>query len=86
MEPNEFVEKLLSQISLEAVDFATDVEQLLAEQILFLRGQIESCRQEAVLGAHAVIHELYARLIDKDQQVETLRDEVRFLRARLVAE
>jgi hypothetical protein len=86
METNEFVEKLLSQVSLEAIDFASDVERLLAEQILFLRGELETCRQEAVLGAHAVIRELYARLSDKNAQIETLRDEVRFLRAQVAAE
>jgi len=83
MEPNEFVDKLLSEASLDAIDYASDVEQLMAEQISFLRDQIEVRRKEAVTGAHEVIRELYARLSDKDEQIDSLREEVRFLRAQL---
>lgn len=83
MEPNEFVEKLLAEVSLETLECATDVERLMAEQIAFLRAQIEVCRKEAVAGSHAVIRELYARLADKDAQIDALRDEVRFLRERI---
>jgi len=86
MEPNEFVDKLLSQISLDAMDYASDVERLMAEQIGFLRSQIEVCRKEAVTGAHEVIRELYARLADKDLQIDGLREEVRFLRERFTAQ
>jgi len=83
MEPNEFVDKLLSEASLDAIDFASDVERLMAEQIAFLRDQIEVRRKEAITGAHDVIRELYARLADKDSQIGALREEVRFLRAQL---
>jgi len=83
MEPNDFVEKLISQASLDAIDFASDVERLMAEQIAFLREQIEVRRQEAVCGAHDVIRELYARISDKDAQIIALREEVRFLRTQL---
>jgi hypothetical protein len=86
MEPNEFVEKLLSQVSLDAIDYASDVERIMAEQIGFLRAQIEVCRKEAVSGAHDVIRELYARLADKDLQIDALREEVRFLRSRITAQ
>jgi hypothetical protein len=82
MEPNEFMDKLLDEVSLDAIDYASDVERLMAEQIRFLRDQLEVCRREAVVGAHAVIRELYARLADKDLQIDALRDEVRFLRER----
>ena len=84
MEPNEFVEKLISQVSLDAIDYASDVEQIMAEQIGFLREQLEVCRREAVVGSHAVIRELYERLADKDAQIEALHEEVRFLRERIV--
>ena len=86
MEPNEFVDKLLSQVSLDAIDYASDVERIMAEQIGFLRSQIEVCRKEAVTGAHEVIRELYARLADKDLQIDALRDEIRFLRGQVAAE
>lgn len=83
MEPNEFVEKLLEEVSLETLEYATDVERLMAEQIAFLRAQIEVCRKEAVSGAHAVIRELYGRLADKDTQIETLRQQLRFLQGQI---
>jgi len=86
MEPNEFVEKLISQVSLDPIDYASDVERMMAEQIAFLREQLEVRRKEAVAGAHAVIRELYARLADKDLQVEALREEVRFLREQVAAQ
>jgi hypothetical protein len=79
MEENPFVDRLLSQVSLDAVDFASDVERLLAEQVIFLRGELETCRREAVVGAHAVIGELYAR-------IGSLEDEIHFLRGQLVVQ
>jgi hypothetical protein len=86
MEPNEFVEKLISQVSLDAIDYASDVERLMAEQIAFLREQLEVRRKEAVAGSHEVIRELYARLGDKDLQIEGLREEIRFLREQVAAQ
>lgn len=83
MEPNEFVEKLLSQVSLDAIDYASDVERIMAEQIGFLRSQLEVCRREAVVGSHEVIRELYARLADKDLQIDALQEDIRFLRERV---
>jgi hypothetical protein len=80
MEINEFVDKLMDQASLDAIDFASDVERILAEQVVFLRAQLETVRREAVVGAHAVIDALYARIGDKDAQVATLEKEVGFLR------
>jgi hypothetical protein len=76
MEESAFMDRLLAQASLDAVDFASDVERLLAEQVVFLRGELETCRREAVVGAHAVIGELYAR-------VASLEDEIRFLRSQI---
>ncbi len=78
MEDNGFVDRLLSEASLDAVDFASDVERILAEQVVFLRAQLETCRREAVVGAHAVISELYTR-------ISTLEDEIQFLRGQLAA-
>jgi hypothetical protein len=83
METNEFVEKLLSQVSLETMDFASDVERILAEQVLFLRDQIHALRRETVLENHVVVRQLYERLAEKDEQIDHLREEVRFLRAQL---
>jgi len=83
MEPNEFIDRLLSEVSLEAIDYASDVERILAEEVLFLREQLAIARQEAVIGAHALIKELYDRLADKDAQIAALKEEVLFLRERI---
>ncbi len=83
MEPTEFIDKLLAQVSLDAVEFASDVERLLAEQVVYLRGQVDARQREAVVGAHRVISELYARLDDKNAQIESLQSEVQFLRSQL---
>ena len=83
MEPNEFIDRLLSEVSLEAIDYASDVERILAEEVLFLREQLAAARQEAVVGAHQLIKELYSRVADKDAQIDALREEVLFLRERI---
>lgn len=80
MEPNEFVEKLLETTSLEAIEYATDVERVLAEQVAYLRDHVRALQQGSVLGTHDVVRQLYGRLEDKDRQIESLREEVAFLR------
>lgn len=85
MESNEFVERLLEETSLDAIEYASDVERILAEQVVFLRDHVRSLEQGAVLGTHDVIRQLYARLEDKDRQIDSLREEVGFLRQRLTA-
>jgi hypothetical protein len=49
-----------------------------SDLVVFLRGELETCRREAVVGAHDVIRELYAR-------IASLEDEIRFLRGSLSA-
>ena len=83
MEPNEFVDKLLAETSLDAIEFASDVERILAEQVVFLREHVRALQQGSVVGGHDLIRQLYERLKDKDEQIESLRDEVGFLRRQL---
>ncbi len=83
MESNEFVEKLLEETSLDAIEFATDVERILAEQVVYLRDHVRALQQGSVLGTHDVIRQLYGRLEDKDKQIESLREEIDFLRRQL---
>jgi len=83
MESNEFVEKLLAETSLDAIEFASDVEKILAEQIAYLREHVRALQQGSVLGTHDVIRQLYGRLEDKDKQIEGLREEIGFLRQRV---
>ena len=80
MGTNVFVQKLLTEATLDGLDWASDVERILAEQVVFLRAQMKQQRQETVLGAHELISELYCRLDDKQQQISALREEVGFLR------
>lgn len=80
METNEFVQKLLTETTLDGLEWASDVERILAEQVVFLRAQLQQQRQETVLGAHELISELYCRLEDKQQQIAALNEEIGFLR------
>jgi hypothetical protein len=85
MDQDDFVDRLLSQASLDAVDFASDVERILAEEVMFLRHELETCRREAVVGSHTVIAGLYARITDKDARIASLEEQVAFLRGRFSA-
>jgi len=80
METNEFVQKLLTEATLDGLDWASDVERILAEQVIFLREQLRQQRQETVLGTHELISELYCRLEDKQQQIAALAEQIGFLR------
>ena len=82
MGPGEFIERLMSQVSLDAIDFASDVERLLAEQVAYLRDQLATERCNADVTASAVISELRQRIVDKDAQIAALQEDVRFHRER----
>jgi len=84
MEPNEFVQKLINHSTLDDLDWASDVERILAEQVVFLRDQLLEQRKSVVLSTHEVIGELYQRLDDKDEQITNLKDEVQFLRKHIL--
>ena len=86
MEANEFIDRLLADVSpIEApsIDFASDVERVLAEQVVFLRGHLAAAKQESVLGSHELVRSLYVRIEDKDQQIHDLREEIGFLRRQI---
>jgi len=86
MEANEFIDSLLSDVEpIEApsIDFASDVERVLAEQVVFLRDHLAATKQDSVLGSHELLRSLYVRLEDRDQQISDLREEIRFLRRQL---
>lgn len=83
METNDFVQKLLNEASLDGLEWATDVERILAEQVIYLREQLRQQRQETVLGAHDLISELYCRIDDKQQQVDALNEQIAFLRSHI---
>ena len=86
MEANEFIDRLLSDvepIQAPAIEFASDVERVLAEQVVFLRDHLSTTKQDSVLGSHQLVRSLYQRLEEKDRQIDDLREEIRFLRRRL---
>jgi len=85
MDQDDFVDRLLSQASLDAVDFASDVERILAEEVMFLRHELDSCLRDAVVGSHTVIAGLYARIADKDARIASLEEQAAFLRGRFSA-
>ncbi len=85
MESNGFVEKLLAETSPDAIEFASDVERILAEQVVYLREHVRALQQGSVLGTHDVIRQLYGRLEDKNKQIEGLCEEIGFLRQRVTA-
>ncbi len=80
MNRDEFIEQLISQASLDAVDFACDLERVLAEEVKYLRRIIAAYGEEEAIEKDALIHELRARLADKDTQIAYLMEENRFLR------
>jgi 5'(3')-deoxyribonucleotidase len=82
METREFMEKLVSQVSLDAIDFTCDLEQVLAEEVKYLRKLINTCAEQDAMERDAAIRELRARLADKDAQIRHLLEENRFLRER----
>jgi len=85
METPEFMEKLLPQASLDAIDFACDLERALADEVKYLRRVINVLAEQDAVEKDGVIHELRLRIIDKDAQIAHLLEENRFLRERLPA-
>jgi len=85
METREFMEKLLAQTSLDAIDFACDLERVLAEEVKYLRRVINALAEQDTLEKDGVIRELRRRLADKDTQIVHLLEENRFLRKQLTS-
>ena len=85
MEKDEFVEKLISQISLDAIDFASDVERVLAEEVKYLRRLIAVYEEGKAAEKSRLVKELRARLADKQAQVDHLVAENQFLRQVIAA-
>jgi len=83
METPEFMEKLLPQASLDAIDFACDLERALADEVKYLRRVINTLAEQDAIEKDGVLHELRLRLSDKDAQIAHLLEENSFLRERL---
>lgn len=85
MEPREFMEKLIPEVSLDAIDFACDLERVLAEEVKYLRRVINVLAEQDAIEKDGVIRELRLHLADKDTQIAHLLEENRFLRKRLAS-
>jgi len=85
MEKREFLERLVSQASLDTIDFACDLEIALADEVRYLRRVIEALSDREVHEESVLVEELRARLCERDVRVEELREENRLLRTRLTS-
>ena len=83
MEKREFMERLVSQASLDTIDFACDLELALADEVHYLRRVIEVLAVRDTAEESILIRELRARLSDQDARIAELRQENQFLRQRL---
>jgi hypothetical protein len=80
MDKHEFADSLLPELSLGDIDFACDVERLMAEQINYLRGLIASLNEKNQLKQDQLVAELRSRVADKDREIRYLRRENSALR------
>ena len=83
MDAHEFADKLFPRVSLEEIDFACDLEKVLAGEVKYLRHLVDRNLEQTKLEKGAVICELRARLSDKDAQIAHLTEENQFLRKSL---
>jgi hypothetical protein len=83
MDKHEFADKLFPEVSLSEIDFACDVERLMAEQIKYLRGLIASANKRNQLERDTLVAELRSRIADMDKQISYLRRENDALRSLL---
>ena len=85
MEQDEFVERLLSQASLDEVDFACDLERVLADQVKYLRALLAQRTEEERSEGAIFLQVFRAFIADKNKEIARLREENAQLRAALVA-
>ncbi|HDL85781.1 MAG TPA: hypothetical protein ENH11_05605 [Candidatus Acetothermia bacterium] len=75
METHEFADKLLPELSLDEMEFACDLERVLAEQIKYLRGILASANDKRLLERDALVFELRTRLAEKDREILRLQSQ-----------
>jgi len=83
MEAQEFVEKLLPGATLDDVEFACDLERVLAEQVKYLRAVLVERSRDDRLDRDALVRELRSRLDDREREAAALRAEILELRLKL---
>ena len=85
MDADLFLDKLFEQSALSAVDFACDLEKVLAEQVVYLRRVIEAMANDERLQRDELVKELRGQIAGRDEQLSELREQNALLRARLLA-
>ena len=75
METDEFMDKLLSQVSLDEIDFACDLERVLAEQVKYLRRVVEVLAEQERIEKNTLVRELRTRIAEKERESTGLRQE-----------
>lgn len=84
METHDFADKLLPELSLDQMEFACDLERVLAEQIKYLRGLLAAANDKSLLERDALVSELRTRLAEKDREISRLQEQNNSLQKRLI--
>lgn len=84
MQHDEFMDKLIPQVSLDDIDFACDLERVLAEQVKYMRGVLATVISGRSIESTALIDELRSHIAEKDREISRLRKENGELRQRIL--
>jgi len=84
MEAKDFADRLIERVTLDEVDFACDVEKLLAEQVSYLRRLVEILAADNACERDATVHRLQRRIVEQGAQIAQLTAANERLRARIV--
>ena len=84
METQDFANKLLPELSLDEMEFACDLERVLAEQVKYLRAALASATSRQLAERDSLIIDLRARLVEKDREISRLQEQNSSLQKRLL--
>jgi len=79
------MDKLLAQISLDEIDFACDLERVLAEQVKYLRRVVEVLAEQERIEKNTLVRELRTRIAEKERESTRLRQENALLRQQIAS-
>ena len=79
------MDKLLAQVSLDEIDFACDLERVLAEQVKYLRRVVEVLAEQERIEKNILVRELRTRIAEKERESTRLRQENALLRQQIAS-
>ena len=79
------MDKLLAQVSLDEIDFACDLERVLAEQVKYLRRVVEVLAEQERIEKNTLVRELRTRIVEKERENTRLRQENALLRQQIAS-